>query len=117
MLAYNPVPSHIEEICALAKARHTILKPLLLLKARINRSDYQKITEAMKLDDVQENEFNCLGSRNKINQKIGGVGKNMRIPSTGNADNSDRGPSYRLSLMCPSNANTIVCRAYIFINP
>ena len=51
------------------QARHTIPKPLYLLKARINCGDHQKSAETMKLDEVPENKFNCLGSRNEINQK------------------------------------------------
>ena len=53
----------------LGQPRHTIPKPLQVLKARINSGDHQKSAETMKLDEVPENEFNCLGSRNEINQK------------------------------------------------
>ena len=44
-------------------------KPLQLLQARINSGDHPKSVETKKLDEVPENEFNCLGSCNEINHQ------------------------------------------------
>ena len=53
----------------MGQSLHTIPKPLLLLKARINNGDYHKRFVAIELHEVPENVFNCLGSRSDINWK------------------------------------------------
>ena len=48
------------------QSRYTILKSLQILKARINSCDHHKSAEIIKLDEVPEDEFNCLEYHNEM---------------------------------------------------
>ena len=51
------------------KPRYTILKPLQLLKTRINSGDHQKSIKVTMFDEVLMNKTNCFGFRKKTNKK------------------------------------------------